>query len=146
MRSLWISLWVVCLAISLHAFDLDSVRKESNPEKRSDLALANAQTALDAARSASQTGNLDGTQTALSEVSASIELVDVSLEESGKDAGRNPKYFKRAELSLRQMLRELKGLAESLSLEDRSIAEKVHDQVSSLHDKLLTGIMSKKKK
>ena len=139
-------LWIALFAVSLQAFDLDSVRKENNPEKRSDLALANASAALDRARAASQASNMEDTQTALQEVDASIGLVSESLTGSGKDARRNPKYFKRAEVATRQILRRLEGLTEALSLEDRAMVDAVREHVNAVHEELLTGIMGKNKK
>jgi hypothetical protein len=135
---------VVLITVSLQAFDLDAIRKETNAEKRSDLALNNASTALDSARTASQAGDLEATRKALDEVDASIGLMRDSLVESGKDARRS-KYFKRAEVATRQMLRRLDGLADALSIDDRSMAEKVRDHVASVHEELLTGVMGKRK-
>ena len=58
----------------------------------------------------------------------------------------DPKFFKRAELSTRQLLRRIEGLAQSMSYEDRVAAEKLRDRVAAIHDDLLQGIMAKKKK
>ena len=138
-------LWIIIASVSLQGFDLEAVRKEVNPEKRSALALANASAALDAARTASQAGDLAATQVALKEVDASIDVVSEALAVSGKDARRNPKYFKRAELAARQLLRRLEGMVEALSFDDRPIVERVRDHVASVHEELLTGIMGKKK-
>ncbi len=73
-----------------------------------------------------------------------MELSFQSLEETGKSA-RNNKYYKRAELRTRELLRRLDGLRDLVGFEERSLVEKVRDRVAEVHDDLLKGIMSKKK-
>jgi hypothetical protein len=46
----------------------------------------------------------------------------------------------------RELLRRLEGLRETMSVADRAGVEKIRDSVSDIHDNLLKGIMSKKKK
>jgi hypothetical protein len=127
------------------AIDLASIKTEPNLEKRSDLALDNAGSALDQARAAYTNGDVAKTEAALSEVGESVDLAYHSLEETGKDARRNPRPFKRAELKTRELLRRLEGIRELVSFEDRSVVDKVRDRVAEVHDNLLKGIMSKKK-
>src|SRR5579862_4283096 len=109
------------LLITLLAFDLAAVRTEPNLERRSDLALDNANAACDAARDAYNAGDAAKTETALDEVEASVDLAYQSLQETGKDARRNPKSFKRAELKTRQLLRRLEGLRDSFAAADRAL-------------------------
>jgi len=131
---------------NLWAVDLASIQQEPNPERRSQLALDYAGAALDAARTAYQSSDLEKTQTSLSDVGAAVDLAYDSLQQTGKEARRDPKFFKRAELSTRQLLRRIEGMAESVSFEDRALAEKLRERVSAIHDDLLQGIMAKKKK
>lgn len=131
---------------NLWAVDLASIQQEPNPERRSQLAMDYAGAALDTARSAYQSSDLEKTQTSLAEVGAAVDLAYDSLQQTGKEARRDPKFFKRAELSTRQLLRRIEGLAQSMSFEDRIAAEKVRDRVAAVHDDLLQGIMAKKKK
>jgi hypothetical protein len=128
------------------AFDLTTVKSEPNLEKRSELALNNASTALDAARDDYNAGNYDKTQNELLEMCESVDLAYESLSDTGKDPRRDPKFFKRAELRTRELLRRLEGLAPGMSAVDRGTLEKVRERVSDVHDNLLKGIMSKKKK
>jgi hypothetical protein len=128
------------------ALDLASVRSEPNLEKRSERALDNATVALDAARDAYSQGDIDKAQASLTEVGESVDLCYQSLSESGKDPRRDPKFFKRAEVRTRELLRRLEGLRETMSVADRAGVEKIRDSVSDIHDNLLKGIMSKKKK
>jgi hypothetical protein len=135
--------WVLVLAL---AFDLAGVKSEPNLEKRSELALNNANTALDAARDAYNQGNYDQTKTDLEEVQQSVDLAYQSLTDSGKDPRRDPKFFKRAELRTRELLRRLEGLGETVSFTDRSMVDKVRDRVSAIHDDLINGVLTKRKK
>lgn len=131
---------------NLWAADLLSIQQEPSLERRSQLAMDYAGAALDAARTAYQASDLEKTKTSLSEVGAAVDLAYDSLQQTGKEARRDPKFFKRTELATRQLLRRIEGLAESMSFEDRAIAEKVRDRVAAIHDDLLQGIMAKKKK
>ena len=145
-------MWGTCavlftlLTANLWALDLASIQQEPNPERRSQLAMDYAGAALDSARSAYQSSDLEKTQTSLTEVGAAVDLAYDSLQQTGKEARRDPKFFKRAELSTRQLLRRIEGLAESMSFEDRAAAEKVRDRVAAIHDNLLQDLMAKKKK
>ncbi len=133
------------LMITFLAFDLAAVRQEPNPERRSELALENAGAALGYLRDAYQAGDFEKTKVEASEIEESVTLAYGSLQESGKDPRREPKFFKRAEMSTRQLLRRLDGVIESMSVPDRAILLVVRDRVSDIHDELLNGIMRKKR-
>ncbi len=135
--------WVFVLAL---AFDLAGVKSEPNLEKRSELALNYANSALDAARESYNQGDYDKTKTELDEVQQSVDLAYESLSATGKDPRRDPKFFKRAELRTRELLRRLEGLGESVSFSDRSMVERVRDRVSAVHDDLINGVLTKRKK
>src|SRR6266516_3692564 len=98
--------WILVLAL---AFDLAAVKSEVNLEKRSDRALDNANLALDAARDAYTKGDFDESQAQLDEVGESVDLAYESLSKTGKDPRRDPKWFKRAEMRTRELLRRLEG-------------------------------------
>ena len=135
--------WILLLAL---AFDLGPVKSEPNLEKRSERALDNANLALDAARDDYNAGNIGKTESELEEVCDSVDLAYESLSDTGKDPRKDPKFFKRAELRTRELLRRLEGLAPDLSGVDRGTLEKVRARIASVHDNLLNGIMTKKKK
>lgn len=137
-------LWIALLAAQLYALDLGTIKKEPNLERRSDLALQYANSALDTARDAYTAGDLDKTGAAIEEVGSSVDLAYDSLGQTGKDPRRSPKFFKRAEMSTRQLLRRLDGMIESMSVADRLVAEKVRGRVADIHENLLKGIMKKK--
>jgi hypothetical protein len=143
----WIALFTLfCLTANLLAADLASIQQEPNLERRSQLAMDYAGAALDTARAAYQSSDLEKTQAALSEVGQAVDVAYDSLQKTGKEARRDPKFFKRTELATRQLLRRIEGMAEAMSYQDRSLAEKVRDRVAAIHDDLLQGIMGKKKK
>jgi hypothetical protein len=137
-------LLIALLSTVLYATDLASIEQEPNLEKRSQLAIDYASTALDAARKQYQDGDMAKTEASLSDVGASVDLAYQSLLDTHKEARRDPKVFKRTELATRQLLRRIEGMAESMSFEDRRMAEKVRDRVAAIHDNLLQAIMKKK--
>jgi hypothetical protein len=130
-------LMIFCLA-----FDLAAIKLEPNLERRSERALENASSAMDLARDASsaairKTGGSDG-------VRDSVDLAYQSLVDSGKSARRNPKFFKKAELKTRELMRRLHGLSQAVDADDRAFVDTVHDRVSKVHDDLIQDIMQKK--
>ena len=133
-------------AANLRAADLASIQQEPSLERRSQLAMDFAGAALDAARTAYQASDLEKTKTSLGEVGDAVDLAYDSLQQTGKEARRDPKFFKRAELSTRQLLRRIEGMLDSMSFDDRALAENVRDRVATIHDDLLQGIMAKRKK
>ena len=61
----WLS--IALLAAQLYATDLGTIKQEPNLERRSDLALQYANSALDTAREAYTAGNVDKTEAAIEE-------------------------------------------------------------------------------
>ncbi len=133
------ALLILCLA-----FDLASIKLEPNLERRSERAVDNASAAMDLARDASAAGDSARIKAALEEVRDSVDLAYQSLVDSGKSARRNPKFFKRAELKTRELMRRLDGLAQSVDSDDRMFVESVRERVSKVHDDLIQDIMQKK--
>lgn len=134
----------VILALCLAFADLAAVKSEPNPEKRSDLAVKNAADALENARTAYQAGDINKTNAELNEVRDSINLALDSLESSGKQP-RKSKYYKRAEIRVRELLRRMSGFRDEMSVEDRKPLDDVAARVQEVHDRLLSEIMSKGK-
>jgi hypothetical protein len=138
--------WLLALILSfpLAFADVAGVKAEPDPERRSDIALMNADKAIDAARQAYNGGDTDAEQAALNEVQ---ELVNVSIEslESTHKTPRNNKYYKRAELKVGALLRRLRSLRDETSFEGRQAVEAVMGRLSEVHDQLINDIMSKKK-
>jgi len=129
----------------LFALDLTAIRTEANLEKRSELALDYANMALDAARAGYLAGDDAKGQAALEEVRESVDLSWHALTDTGKYA-RNNKFFKRAEVRTRALLRRLDGLRDTVPVDEQAAVEKVRTRVAEIHDELITGIMGKKGK
>lgn len=127
------------------ALDLAGIKAEPKLEKRSQLALQFANSALDSARDLYKKGEVDACRSALGEVEAGVQLSYDSLMATGKDPRRNSKPFKDAEKSTREILRRLDNLSDLMSAFDRDAVDPVKRSVSDIHDKLITGIMGKKK-
>lgn len=134
--------WLLMLVLAL---DLNTVKQEPNLERRSDLALEHANEELDVARDAFNDNDMVKMRAALEEVTDSVNLSYQSLTDTGKDARRSPKFFKRAELKTRDLLRRLDGLDQMVDVDVRASVDRVRDRVSEVHDNLLKSIMSKKK-
>ena len=133
------SLAVVLLFV---AADLAAVKAEPDLQKRSELALSNADREIDTAREAYRSGDVNKMNAALEEVRDSVNLSVESLEERHKKA-RNDKYYKRAELKVRALLRRLKGFGDEVDVDDRKEVEAVRLRLQELHDQLITAIMRK---
>jgi hypothetical protein len=135
------------LAISALAADpaLEAAKAEPNLEKRSEKALLAAQQFLDDLR---KTGDLQDravVQTALDNIRSGVELCVDSLEASGKDARRSPKYFKKAEIGLRKLNRHLEDVRVALSADDRPPVATLLVYTHQVQEDLLLGIFTKKK-
>ena len=126
--------------------DLKAVLAEPNLEKRSKLAMDNAAAAYDTARSAYDAGDAKRTGEALHELQESVEVAYSSLEQTGKDPRKSPKWFKKAEMETRELLRRLDGFQNAMSFDDRASVDPVKAKVQQVHDELLLGLMEGKKK
>jgi hypothetical protein len=124
--------------------DLASVKAEPDLDKRSDLALANADQYIDAARQAWTGGDIKAVESALNEIRQSVELSYDSLHQS-RENPRHSKFYKRSEQKILSLLRRLKTLRDDIDVENRETVEAVMRRLQELHDLLLTDIMSKRK-
>ena len=143
--------WMAALAVGLafagsSSADLTRARKEPNLEKRSQLALENATAAYTAARGAYEKGENDRVASLLAEVQESVELAQTSLTQTGKNPRRSPKWFKRAEIETRGLLKRLEAFEHEMGFNDRPMLEKVKARVQQIHDELLVGLMEGKRK
>ena len=134
-------LWFAMLALAL---DLGSVKNEPKLEKRSELALQYANSALDSAKTFYQEGRFDQTKAALSDVESAVTLSYDSLLATGKNPRKNSGPFKNAEKATRELLRRLLGFRDAMSVVDHPVLDPVMANVKEVHDQLLTGIMSGK--
>lgn len=139
MTAFW--LWPILLWPPAAAVDLDSLRSEPNLEKRAGKAMDFARHRLDAARAAYRDGNAAEVGPALEDVAAAVELARDSLKQTGKNASKSPKHFKRAELGSRALLKRLDAFIHDMSVDDRPPAEKTRDRIHKVQEALLLDIM-----
>lgn len=135
-------LWLFCAILGWA--DLASVKSEPNAGRRSMLALANADATLTKAQEAYKEGDTAKAEAALAEIRESLELCVLSLEQT-HERPRNNKFYKHAELTLRPLIRRIKGFEELVAFEDRSLVEPLEKRAEEIHDRLIDDIMSKRK-
>jgi hypothetical protein len=132
---------MTALLMLVLAVDLSSIRNEPNPERRSDLAMENANSALDQAKDAARAGNDAKLQTALDEIGDSVDLAYESL---AGEPHRNQRAFKKAEQRTHLLERRLDSFRDLVDSDDRVKVDKIRERVAVAHDNLLNGIMKKK--
>jgi hypothetical protein len=125
--------------------DLKRAMAEPNLEKRSGLALDNALAALKSARAAYDMGDNDQVAKDAAEVLESVDLAATSLNQSGKNPRRSA-WFKKAEISTRDLSRRIQDFQDQMSYVDRPLLDKVKIRVQEVHEQLLMGVMEGKKK
>jgi hypothetical protein len=130
--------WSPCRA------DIATVMAEANLEKRSEKAMKNAHEALKRATSAHEHGDKDRETAALAEVRESVLLAKTSLDDSGKNARRSPKYFKKAEIELRKLIRLLDNFRFVKGAEDRAPIDQLIQLGNQVHDEWIAAIMGKR--
>ncbi len=145
-ETLWAALAVGLAFAGTLPAGLKEVLAEPNLEKRSKLALDNAEAACQAARSAYDAGDDSRATADLHEVQESVEVAYASLQGTGKDPRKNPKWFKKAEMETRDLLRRLDSFQQAMSFDDRASVDPVKAKVQQVHDELLMGLMEGKHK
>jgi len=135
----------LCCAEAARA-ELKAAMAEPDLEKRSGLALDNAAEALKAARAAYDENDTAKVSALAAEIGESVELAATSLEQTGKDPRNHPKWFKKAEITTRDLLRRMEAFQSQMSYLDRPLLDPVKAQVQKAHDKLLLGLMEGKPK
>src|SRR5689334_12042264 len=105
--------------------DLKRAQAEPNLEKRSGLAMDNAVAAYQAARTAYGKGENEAVAEKVGEILESVDLAYESLMKTGKDPRKNPKWFKRAEIQSRDLLRKLEAFQQEMGFSERPMLEKV---------------------
>jgi hypothetical protein len=136
---------VTALLVILLAFaDIAAVKAEPDLDRRSELALANADRSIDVARKAFSDSDDRAVEAALHEVADSVELSYDALAQTHK-APRKSKYYKSAELKVRGLIRRLSSFRDEVGMETRQQVDQVMKKLSDVHDGLINGIMSKRK-
>ena len=138
--------FLTLVSMSLCWADLTLVMAEPNLEKRSEKAMKNAHAALDRARQALKDRDQTAETAAIAEIGESVELCKESLDKSGKNPRRSPKYFKRAEIEIRKLIRRLDSFRLEMSFDDRESIDKLIARFHQIHEEIILGIMGKKGK
>jgi hypothetical protein len=126
--------------------DLKAALAEHDLGKRSKLALENAAAALKTAREAYQQGDNAAVAASAREIQESVDLAWESLESTGKNPRKSPRWFKQAEIETRNLLKKLETLQHDMSFEDRAVLDNARAHTQKVHDDLLTGLMEGKSK
>lgn len=124
--------------------DLDSIRKEPKFEKRADLAIDFAERLAGQLSKMYDTAEWSEVQKRLEEVAQAAELSLAALRDSGKNARKSPKHFKRSELKSRSILRRLESFHTQVNFDDRAPVEAVIARVRKVQEALLHEIMGVK--
>jgi len=128
--------------VKLTASDLQPAKNEPNFEKRSRLALANADQAISEAREAYNKSDMKVVEEKLAEVRESVELAKAALLATGKKPGKSPGPYKYAETKTRELLRRIDGLKHEMDSSERPMVEPVQNRVQEIHDAWLDGILT----
>ena len=142
---LLLAVGLISAGLPLHA-DLKAALAEHDLGKRSKLALENAGAALKTAREAYQLGDNPRVAAAAREFQESVDLAWDSLESTGKNPRKSPRWFKQAEIETRNLLKKLETLQHDMSFEDRAVLDNAKARLQKVHDDLLTGLMEGKSK
>lgn len=125
--------------------DIAAVKAEPNLERRSERAVDYANEALTQARHDYEAGEFEKFKAGVVEVEQAAELSASSLEDSGKSGRKYPKYYKKAELAVRTLLRRIENLRQEVSVDDRELVDGLKIKVDAVHDRLIADLMEKKK-
>ena len=126
--------------------DLKRAQAENNLEKRSQLAMDNAVSQYQVARKAYDQGENERAAAAIAEIMESVNLAYTSLTKTGKDPRKSSKWFKKAEMETRDLVRKLDSFQQVMGFTDRPMLDQVKARVQQVHDDLLLGIMEGKHK
>lgn len=129
------------LSGALAAADLAAVKAEPNLEKRSEKALVYAGEVLTAMRTELDQNDVEKIKDQLKEFQSAVDLSVDSLAATGKNARKNPKFFKRAELRLRELQRRLETFRRDLSFDDRPVLDGVLSHVGKKIDELVEATL-----
>ena len=145
-RTCAVGMWLAAIVLAAGGGDLKTIQAEPNLEKRAKLAFDNATAALQQAREAYRSGEAERMTAMIQEVQDSVGLAYDSLQATGKDPRRSPRWFKYGEVGTRDLLRRLDAFRDEMSFAERPALDKVKEKVQQVHDDLLMGLMEGKKK
>lgn len=121
--------------------DLDKVKRESDPGKRSRLAVEHADKMLGAARDAWRTGDAEKVRSSLDEVREAVQLAYDTLDDAGWNARKKANPFKRVEIGTRNLLRRLESFRIDMGFDEREQLDEVIEAVREVNKQTLRQIM-----
>jgi len=124
---------------------LTTALAERDLGKRSKLALDNAGVVLKEMREASLKGDSAALAAGIKEFDDSVALCWDSLESTGKNPRKSPRWFKQAEIETRSLLKKLDSLQHDMGFEERPVLDSAKARLQKVHDDLLVGLMEGKK-
>ncbi len=125
--------------------DLKAALAERDLGRRSKLALDNAEQVLKAVRETYQKGDNQALGPLIKELDESVTLAWDSLESTGKNPRKSPKWFKQAEIETRNLLKKVDSLQHDMGFEDRPMLDQAKARLQKVHDDLLVGLMEGKR-
>ena len=134
---------LLVMAVPLLAGEMDDIRKEPDPLRRSERALDFADREIKEAHDMPGRGDSAKVAEVLAQLADACEVSLQALRDTGKRAGKLTKYYKKGELKTREYLRRLESLIPALNYEDRARAEPFQTRLTATHEEYLLGVMSK---
>jgi Na+-transporting NADH:ubiquinone oxidoreductase subunit NqrC len=123
---------------------LSGIKSMPDPEKRSEAALLHAEKQLKAARISYQDVRMEEVEGQIREATEAVVLSLESLEATRKDPRKKSKYFKKAEIKTRQLLREADQFSQAMSVNDRQIVDPLIQELRRVNEALVLGVMGAK--
>lgn len=144
MMGTWLMVLGLLAARATAPTDLSTIQREPNLEKRADAAISYADRLAGQLSKSYESGDWAGVQAKLEEIAQAAELCLTSLRDSGKNPRKSPKYFKRAELKARAILKRLEAFSQLASVDDRGPVEAARSRVQQVHETLLHEVLGLK--
>ena len=136
--------WLIAVVVFsglLFGADAAAVKAEPNLEKRSEKALIYAGELLTAMRGELDRNDVEKIKGQLIEFQEAVDLSVDALAATGKNARRNPKFFKKAELRLRELQRRLETFKRDMGFDDRPVLDDVLAHVAKKIDALVEATL-----
>lgn len=119
------------------ASSLVGARARTSLERRSTVALKKAESAFTAARDAYRARDSVSMAVSITDIGQYLDLAYTSLTETGKNPRESPKYFKQAEIKVRELARKLEYLQLEMPFDDQARLESVRTRVEQIDEDLL---------
>jgi hypothetical protein len=135
---------VLFLLAGAAAAQQDAAKTETDPNRRAEMAVDQADHELDAARTSWQAGDWDKTQAALARLKELADLAGSSLDQTTQ-APRNNHHYKNVEMKLRALIRRVDAFRLEVDYEQRDTVNDVETRLQELHDRILDAVMTRRR-